>query len=189
MSSKVDVNYKSYSQLEPGTRIAGENLDPIAIGFKPLSWDDTCKIHQCQNVTFDGFYVVGGREDCVDGANRNRGNVLSNFTCVPRGKYVLTWKGDSDGNDFDDWFVVGSGKVCDIEIGNWSHVDQGNPRGNVFRRWSKVGGEPITYCYRFGCKPKFEGMNVRHLWWRSVGITLYFYAKLALFKISKGKIK
>jgi hypothetical protein len=190
MSTKIDTNYRSYSGADGSIwQVTGEHLDPIADGWASGSWSDTLKVHQCTGWEFRSIYVVGGKEDCVDGANRNRNNLFNDFECSPRGKYVLTWKGGSTNNQFNDWVLLRHAKVADIEIGNWAHVDQGNPTGNVFRRWQVLDGTPVTYCYRFGCKPRFVDMKTKHLWWRSIGLTAYWWVKFAAFKLSGGKLK
>ena len=44
-------------------------------------------------------------------------------------------------------------------------------------------GKPVTYCYRWGCKPLFIDTPAKHLWWRSIGLTVYWWAKYIAHRI------
>lgn len=35
----------------------------------------------------------------------------------------------------------------------------------------------MTYCYRWGCRPQIINTDAKHLWWRSIGLTIFWYAK------------
>lgn len=154
-------------------------VDPVKnLGWEPGTWSDSAKFYER---TGDGFFriniILGGNEDSVDIGSKTNDCTFGEFTCRSGGMYHLTLKGGSSDNCLKHWVLMNSGGVVDIEIGNWSSSDYTSNKRNRFYGWIKEGGEPITYCYRLGSKPEISGMNVKHLWWRSIGLTFYWWAK------------
>lgn len=174
---KPDRNFYSFD-TEAQTDAADLRLDPVAAGWLPGSWQDTCKFHARRGCRFDLFDIVtGGTEDAVDVNNGCEGNTFAWFDVASGGAYVLTVKGSSRNNDFAHWRITRPGQVVDIEVGNWSSYNTGRDSGNRFRYFSRTDGQPVSYCYRLGCKPVFEYTRTRHLWWRSLGLTAYWWGK------------
>lgn len=180
MSTRHDRNYRSFTgQFE---NISNVTLDPLAAGWEKGSWQDTCKFWQCDTNLYQDFYIHdAGTEDAVDVGTNCVDNRFKRFT-VNGGKQVLTLKSESNKNAFNDWTIERPGSIVDIEIGNWGSQNTGPSVGNEFNRWHRRDGKPITYAYRWGCRPKFVGMDVKHLWWRSLGITLYVMGKYVWHK-------
>lgn len=175
-----DKNFKSYDGAQEN--VTGSNLDPVAEGWLLGSWDDTCRFYKRQYLVFKDFFIAdGGREDCVDVSNHNDWNIFKAFLMNGFGKYILTLKGQSSNNVFSGWWIGKNCKVVDIEIGNWHDQDLGNypalSKDNLFDTINRSDGKPVTYCYRWGCRPTFINSKVKHLWWRSIGITIYWHAK------------
>jgi len=142
-----------------------------------LPWADALKFSNVHDSTFDNIRVLhAGSEDGVDMNNFTCRNVLKQFT-VPCGRQALTLKGGSCDNVLVDWLIVGRGKYVELEFGNWSDQSHGLSTGNVIRRVRCDDGKPVRYAGRFGCLPKFEESQVKHVWWMSVGITVYYWTK------------
>lgn len=180
MSTRHDRNYRSFTgQYESLENVA---LDPLGAGWAKGSWQDTCKFWQCKGCFYESFYIHdAGTEDAVDiGTNCNK-NVFTGFT-VNGGKQVLTLKSESSDNMLTDWLIERPGRIVDIEIGNWGSQNTGPSERNHFDGWMRRDGKPISYAYRWGCRPTFVDMHVKHLWWRSVGITLFVMGKYVWHK-------
>lgn len=185
MSTRHDKNFHSFDSLEQ-KGASDLILDPIAAGWERGSWEDTCKFYKRHNLIFMKITVVGGgKEDCFDVSPECTNNVFGDFSANTDGQYVLTLKGGSHKNTFLRWHIKRGGKTVDIEIGNWSSSNFETSKNNLFHSWTKDNDKPITYCYRLGCKPEFKNMNVKHLWWRSIGITVYWWGKYFIHRILK----
>lgn len=185
-----DKNYKSYDGAQEN--VSDVVLDPLADGWAPGSWDDTAKFNRRQSCVFEDFVIVtGGREDGVDISCRNVDNRFRFFEVAGGDKYVLTLKGKSRFNEFYDWKITKPGKWVDIQIGNWHDDDANWPingsysDNNTFMLCSRADGEPIRYAYRWGCKPTWVESYVKHLWWMSIGMTIYWVAKYLWTKLFK----
>ncbi len=175
MKKGRDKNYKSFGG--PQINISDEKLDPLSNGWEEGSWQDTCKFHQRKNLAFSNFEIVtAGTEDGVDIGTGCVGNIFDNFT-VAGGNQVLTLKSGSSRNNLTNWTVTKHGRVVDVELGNWSTTNPVGDSSNVFISWKSTDGKPITYAYRLGSKPIWAKTNTKHLWWRSIGITVYWGAK------------
>lgn len=168
----ADKNFKSYENFGRCT-FRGVALIPP----QPLDWDDTMKVFQCRGTSFERFDVTGGREDCVDVGRESNDCMLERFVVQPSGQYVLTCKGGSNGNHFFRWHLVGHGRDVDAEFGNWSTFNFERSTGNIIDLWTTSDGKPVTYCYRWGCRPQVINTNAKHLWWRSIGLTVYWNFK------------
>lgn len=177
MSTRHDRNFRSFDT--PAQLDASDvRLDPVADGWAPGTWQDTCKFYARRGRTFTNFWIErGGTEDAVDINNGCENNIFDLFNVASGGDYVLTLKGSSRNNKFSFWTIRQPGRVVDIEIGNWSSNNTGLDSGNVFHYFRRTDGLPVTYCYRLGCKPRFEGTETKHLWWRSIGLTAYWWGK------------
>jgi hypothetical protein len=180
MSTQKDKNYKSYDgQQEDVSNVV---LDPIAAGWQKGSWQDTAKFWEREWRTFENFEIVnGGTEDALDVSSRNNNNLFLNFKVAAGDKYVLTLKGSSSNNIFKEFIITKPGKWVEIQIGNWSdddleHKGWARSKNNAFLDWKRTDGKPIRYAYRFGCKPLI-GNGFKHLWWMSIGLTIYWCAK------------
>ena len=115
-----------------------------------------------QECLFREFTIVdAGTEDAVDIGTSCIGNSFVNFK-VSGGRYVLTLKSGSSANVLENWHVMRHGDVVDVELGNWSTTNPVCDRNNVFINWTSEDHEPITYCYRFGCKPIWLDTKVKH---------------------------
>lgn len=178
MSTRHDRNYRSWDsedQHDDRDVTLWPTQDPA---WPRGSWQDTAKFHRRSGRKFENFRIVdGGEEDAVDISPACVDNEFRFFRVASGGSYVLTLKGGSSRNILSDWTIDLPGQVVDIEIGNWSSSNFDACKGNTFLYWKRADNLPITYCYRLGCRPTFWGMPVKHLWWRSVGLTAYWWAK------------
>ena len=142
-----------------------------------VEWSDALKFSNVTDSTFDNVRITrAGKEDGIDMNNYSSRNILRRWI-VPCGKQALTLKGGSRDNLLIDWVIVGRGKHVELEFGNWSDQSEGLSTGNIVQRVRCDDGGPVRYAGRFGCLPKFEESQVKHVWWMSVGITLYFWTK------------
>lgn len=166
-----DRNFLSFTG-KPG-HVANLVIDPTP----GVAWSDILKFSNVTGALFEDIRITrAGTEDGVDINNFSSGNVLRRFT-VPCGKQALTLKGGSSDNLLEDWVIVGRGKHVELEFGNWSDQSLGLCTGNVIQRVQRQDGQPVRYAGRFGCLPKFSDSKVRHIWWLSVGITVYYWTK------------
>ncbi len=176
-----ELNYRSF--YKDSGNVSGLVLNPSADGWSPGSWSDTVHFSGCEHQQFLEFIVFGGKEDCLDFNNHCEGLLVKNMTLDSGGMYCITLKGGSCDNAFEDILVMSHGDKVDIEIGNWSDQSIGLSKRNEFGNVQSRDGKPVTYAYRLGCKPKFTNSNVHHLFWRSVGITLYYWGKYLITRI------
>lgn len=175
MSTRHDYNFVSLDGDQ--VDISDQVYDPIGQGWERGRWQDTLKLHRRRGRQYRNIKILdGGTEDTVD-MTLSVGNILDRFSVAAGDKYVLTLKGQSNGNLFSNWAIVRPARVCDVQIGDWYSYGTGPSEDNVFRRWYRTDGKPVTYAYRWGCRPKWEHTKTRHLWWRSVGLTVHYAAK------------
>lgn len=187
MSTRTDRNFFSFDREEQSDATHMHFQPSLLIEWPPGSWQDTVKFYRRKGCVFRDFTVIeGGVEDAVDISPECVGNSFVLFSVNAGGAYVLTLKGGSCMNLLSEWRIGHPGAVVDIEIGNWSSTNFQRCTGNVFQNWSRADGKPVTYCYRFGCKPQFIGTKTRHLWWRSIGLTVYWCAKY-LWHVKLGR--
>lgn len=173
-----DKNYHSYELLKEQTIANG-----VLVPDDPKLYNDTMKVWKCVGTRFVDFYVVGSREDVLDVGRESIANLFQNFRVKPTGQYVLTCKGGSHVNMFTDWVLEGHGTDVDFEFGNWHSLNFEVSYDNVLQNITTTDGSPITYCYRWGCKPTIVNTKARHLWWRSIGLTVYWWGKYIAHRI------
>ncbi len=173
-----EKNYQSYYRVDGD--VSDVSLEPDGAQWLPGSWSDTAHFSGCFRQRFTNFKIFGGVEDCVDLNNGCNGLTLENFALTSGGKYCITLKGGSNDNLFTGLYIKKHGKEVDIEIGNWSDQSHNFSKRNSFWNVHAEDKKPVTYCYRYGCKPSFILSDVKHLWWRSIGITIYWWVKYAI---------
>lgn len=179
----ADTNYLSFQELEGARKTIGE-LRPSS----PRMFDDTLKVWRCNHCIFQDGDISGGREDCIDVGRESSENVFERLRLYSNGQYCCTIKGGSHYNVFSNIVVVVHGDDVDFEFGNWHSYNFEPSRGNALVNVTATDGRPVTYCYRFfGCKPQIIDSHVRHLWWRSLGLTLYWWAKYISHVLLKRK--
>lgn len=172
-----DKNYHSYEQLN-GALIANGVLVPDLD-----TYSDTMKIWKCTGCVFKDFFVVGSKEDCLDVGQQTVATLFDRFRVQARGRYLVTLKGGSHYNTFSDWVVERHGSAVDFEIGNWHSLNFSTSVGTSLVNLRAEDGKPVTYCYRWGCKPNIIGGHTKHLWWRSIGLTVYWWAKYVWHRV------
>ena len=178
-----DKNFKSYESLT-GESVDVPNLSPSDHGWS--RWDDTMKTFECYNCDFNILAIDGGEEDCIDlGTHTTLCSFRNGLLMGGGSRYLFTIKSHSEDNTFEDFHVMEHAKWCDIQLGNWSDQDNRSNGGNRFYDWTTADCKPVTYSYRLfsGSRPEFVGMQARHLWWLSVGMTIYFWVKWLVRKI------
>jgi hypothetical protein len=178
----ADKNYRSYEEKKLQSITLGTVIPPDG------SYADSVKVWRCVECAFVGGCVFGGREDCLDIGRESHDNTFYNLTLHSRGLYCVTLKGGSDRNLFENITVAEHGRVVDFELGNWHTFNFERSRDTVFVGPIRADdGKPVTYCYRFGCRPRFvgEGIHMKHLWWRSVGLTVYWWTKYVWHQMLK----
>lgn len=174
----ADKNFKSYEAFK-GVSFRGVQLNPDV----PSDWNDTMKVHRCEGCVFDSFEVRGAKEDCLDIGRETNDCLFHEFVVKPTGQYIVTCKGGSNYNHFRNWTVCRHGKDVDFEFGNWHSYNFDYSKGNVIDGVRSTDGKPITYCYRWGCRPTVVNTHAKHLWWRSIGLTVYWGAKYIWHRI------
>lgn len=184
MSTRHDRNFRSWDGGGDDPPNSDLILDPEGAGWLRGSWADTAKFHKRVGEVYHTIRVMlGGAEDCVDISPETCDCEFRHFDVQSGGDYVLTLKGGSCHNVLAYWTIRQGGRVVDIEIGNWSSSNFERSTGNEFVGWYRNDGLPVTYCYRLGCRPKFTAMRTRHLWWRSLGLTAYWWGKFIWHRV------
>lgn len=170
----ADKNYLSLEERLGEIIVVGD-LTPDSPDF-----DDTLKVWKCVGCEIKGGTIQGSREDCIDIGRESHRNTFRKLQLYSNGEYCVTLKGGSDDNEFQNITVGRHGSVVDIEIGNWHSYNFERSTGTRFVGPIRASdGKPVTYCYRLGCRPTIVegGVNVKHLWWRSIGLTVYWWVK------------
>lgn len=179
----MDTNYLSHQELDGQCVWVG-----TLRSANPRMYDDTMKVWKCNHCTFHTGHILGGREDCIDIGRESSFNVFRGLLLYSNGQYCCTIKGGSHYNIFENVEVVVHGNDVDFEFGNWHSYNFEPSRGNALVNVRATDGRPVTYCYRlFGCRPQIINSHVKHLWWRSLGLTLYWWAKYISHVILKRK--
>lgn len=169
-----DKNFLSFEDQRG--QIFARTPDTTVVPPSP-DYNDTVKVFRCNECTFDTFHVVGGTEDVLDVGRESSGNYFRDWVVQPRGQYVATIKGGSHDNVFYRWTIHGHGTDVDFEFGNWHSLNFERSTGNSIWLCATGDGSPVTYAYRWGCKPRIIDTHARHIWWRSIGLTVYWWAK------------
>lgn len=149
--------------------------DVEAIPPNPKDWSDTVKVQNCVLSAFKRFFILGSTEDCLDVGMKTSSCIFADFKVKPTGRYVVTCKGGSNFNLFLNWELQAHGKAVDFEFGNWHSYNFEPSLDNEIADCWATDGKPITYCYRWGCKPTIINTKAKHLWWRSIGITIWWW--------------
>lgn len=178
----ADTNFLSYQELD-GRHVAVGELGPTF----PRMFDDTMKVWRCNYCTFHDGEISGGREDCIDVGQQSSHNIFEKLWLFSGGQYCCTIKGGSSFNIFRDVLVVVHGRDVDFEFGNWHSYNFERSMDNGLVRVMAADGRPVTYCYRLGCRPYIVDSYVKHLWWRSIGLTVYWWYKYAKHVLLKRK--
>jgi hypothetical protein len=99
--------------------------------------------------------IFGGREDCLDVNNHAENIEVIAGEWRSGGKYVATIKGHSRRITLRG-VSHRPGRVCDVEIGNWS--DQcGRDTGPVFLDLTRADGRPVCVRLFAACNPILPG--------------------------------
>ena len=169
----MDKIYRSFGR--PHGDMTDVRIDP-PVGE---AWADAAKFSDCKRQAFSRFFVArGGFEDAVDIGSGVENCLFHRFDVASGGRYVLTLKSGAKNNVLSKWRIRRPGLKVDVEFGNWSDANQDASTGNVLSDWVRADGKPVTYAYRFGGgKPIWRNTKTRHLWWRSIGITIYWWVK------------
>lgn len=181
----MDRNFKSFELVEDKDIKIG-TLDPTLHGWD--KWSDTMKTYKCRNSTFHDGVIHGGQEDVLDIGTNTYGCIFNDIHAEGMDSmYLVTLKSHSEFNSFNRWVVHSHAKRCDIQHGNWSDSDRRGNRENFYSGWVSKQNKPFTYSYRLfsDSKPVFDtNMKVKHLWWLSLGVTIYFWGKWLWKKVT-----
>lgn len=125
--STTDKNYQSFAHLR------GTAADPIVLHLGVIrppddSYADALKFSDCQHVIAWADEIHGGTEDCVDVNNRCHNVAVHARRYYPRGKYVITGKGESSDLLFTGE-IHGRGREADVDLGNHSDQAGGRTKG------------------------------------------------------------
>lgn len=136
-------------------------------------YTDICKLSNTRRNRYFDFYIVGGREDCID-LNRNSiGNLFERGTLKPNGKFGITCKGHSNNNVFKDITFASHGTEVDIDIGNDSESTMRWTSGTVLENIQSSDGKPVTLRVGWGEMPKIINSNIEYQRWWSLGLKFY----------------
>jgi hypothetical protein len=131
------------------------------IDADPAQWEDALKVSGCINLTVTANVVRGGREDVLD-VNHSRNCTVIIEDAYPRGNFVSTIKGESDGITFIVKRQHGHGKDVDYDLGNHSDQGDGNTRNVLIQ--ADAFGEPVTVrTLRYAGKPQLKGGPFRYV--------------------------
>lgn len=117
-------------------------------------WSDALKLSGAVNLTVNAGTAKGGTEDVFD-ANHCRNCSVFIQDAYPRGKYVSTQKGESDGITLTIYRQHGHGTEVDHDYGNRS--DQGNGNTTNSRLSVKQADGPVLVRVLRATKPQLDG--------------------------------
>lgn len=156
-----DLNFCSFAASIPGTVEDYHNETRFFEGLDPTRelppwtrWSDTLHFSAVRRLTVHvRGRLVGGDEDCSDVNNHCEEVYVYADEWWPRGRYLATVKGHSQGTTLSGR-VMGHGRVVDIDIGNASDQSQ-LPTGPVYLNLTPGDNRPISYRVIYGHRPVF----------------------------------
>jgi hypothetical protein len=170
----MDKNYISYEERNDEI-IEGGTIRP------PAGTSDAVKAWKCRRSAFHNFNVHGGKEDVLDVGQDTHHCTFHRWRAHSKGQYVVTDKGGNFGNLYFDWVIERPGSEVDFEFNNWHSYNLLPSRSEVIDGAVRLDGKPVTFAYRLfagkNTRPTFVNTRVKHLWWRSIGLTLYWWYK------------
>jgi hypothetical protein len=163
-----DVMYRAFPE-ERNQTYHDLNLNPE----NPLHYTDICKLSNTRGNSYFDFYIVGGREDCIDLNRNSMNNRFIRGVLRPRGNFGITCKGHSSGNLFEGIVFAAHGTEMDIDIANDSESTMRWTSDTILKDIISADGKPVTLRVGWGSKPKIIGGNVKYLFWQSLGLKAY----------------
>ena len=171
---KTDVNYLSIADTN-GVHM--ENVKLPKEGESASNYDDVLKFSNAQDCSFADGYVEGGRENAVD-INRNCRNILIRDTTLKGGDHCsVVIKGGSRAIDLLRVLIVPGGGHYDIELGGWSDQSKEKTGLVLLEHVMRTDGKPVRVAVGNAKRPMVYGGNVKVLFWWSLGLKLYVWAK------------
>lgn len=177
MSKDSDRNY--YQLPESDRDYDGLDCNPPSID--PERYDDLLKISGKRNVTVRFFKAEGDGYHFEDGVDLNRecADVVLMDGRVGAGRkgVAVTIKGGSCDTQLVRLIVTRPGRYCDIEIGNWSDQSWKSCDGTIIEDCLRSDGQPVRVAWGRGARPKITGGHVKIVWWWTIALHAYVYAK------------
>ena len=124
------------------------------INADPSLWSDALKVSGCTNLTVYAGVVRGGSEDVLDVMRSTNCSILME-EAYPRGKYVSTQKGESDGVTLTIYRQHGHGTEVDHDYGN--HADKENGDTTNSRLSVKEADGTVLVRVLQATKPMLDG--------------------------------
>jgi hypothetical protein len=194
-TSRRDNNYFSiYGGITNRDGVAGVDFPrpPVFAPMEPEKYDSILKLSattgadlKAANIELSNIWALQGREAAMDVNNCAASEtklvvdgVFGHFTRESsQGRAVIVVKG---GSTVEVRGVVRSrGRLADVIVGDWSdeNYDESHARLELIHE----DGGPVRVAYGRATKPVMSS-NCKVLFWLSIGLKLYWWAKYALIK-------
>lgn len=178
----TDRNFYSFADVD-GRTIEDLRLDAAASDEDPLSYDDTLKLSHATNFIGRRLWVQGGSENAVD-MNRRCGAVrIEDSTFAGGGQCAVVVKGGSTDIALARVTIVEPKGAYDIELGGWSDQSDELTRRISLADVRRGDGQPVRVVVGRSERPTIVGGNCRVLFWRSLALKLFWWARYSARKL------
>lgn len=171
---KADVNYLSISDCS-GTHL--ENVKLPKEGDSASQYDDTLKFSKATDCSFRNGYIIGGRENAVDMNRECRFITVQDSTLRSGDHCAIVVKGGCENILLSRLLITPSGGAYDIELGGWSDQSRARTRWVTLEGVMRTDGKPVRVVCGNADKPFVFGGDVKVLFWWSLGLKLFVWAK------------
>jgi hypothetical protein len=174
--SAPDVNFRSVADVA-GFALHDERIDPAVLGLDPQDYADTLKFSHARHGSAARLVVVGGRENAVD-FNRGCAQVrLEDCLLVGGGQCAVVIKGGSSDITLARVALAEVRGDYEIELGGWSDQSTAPTVRVTLQEVTRRDGRPVRVVVGRAERPTVSGCRVEILFWRSVALKAYWWAK------------
>lgn len=181
-----DINFHSVADVD-GRIIECVRFDAAEEGGNPRDFDDTLKFSHARNIIARKIWVRGGKENAID-MNRECAAIRVEDAMLFGGdQCAVVIKGGSQDITLSRVTIalVEPASACDIELGGWSDQSTAMTRRVTLNEVRRLDGCPVRIVLGHAERPLILGGNCRILFWRSVGMKVFWLARWLQTKIQK----
>jgi len=166
-----DVNYLSYADVD------GVTIGDQMIVADQTKFDDSLKLSHATNFKGYNLTIYGGSENAID-LNRECKMVLfEHLVLVGGGQCAIVVKGGSEDIEFTNVCITKPKGNYDIELGGWSDQSRKKTKRVWLDNVVRPDGKPVRVVVGNADKPTIIGGNVKILFWRSLALKAFVWAK------------
>ena len=146
-------------------------------GDNPTDYDDTLKFSKAESCGIDSSYIIGGTENAIDMNRECRWITVRDTTLVGGDHCAVVIKGGCEFVTLQGVLIRPGGGAYEIELGGWSDQSRKKTRQVHLLHVMRTDGKPVRVVVGNAEKPSVVGWNVKILFWRSLGLKLFVWAK------------